>query len=171
MPRTSKLMLVAIVAGIVAMAVGVAVYHQPGGKRLSPAVESILEATEQFELLSLYPFRRGGPEENDETTHFHGYRILGKTVVGDAQTRAQLISALKLGITDSDMAAACFDPRHGIHATHGEKTADVLICFACGYVVIYLDGKELPTEDFGSLQQPLFDDVLRSANVKLAPKH
>jgi hypothetical protein len=170
MPRTSKLILIALAVAVGAMAVGIAVYH---GKRLPTDVESILRATDQFELLSLYPYRRGGADESNEVTHFHGYRILGKTIVTDAEKRDEFISALNRGIEKSKgtMSAACFDPRHGIHAMHSGRTADVLICFDCGYLSIHVNGDDSPLMHFSSMEQPLFDDVLRRANVKLAPKH
>ena len=66
------------------------------------------------------------------------------------------------------MAAACFIPRHGIRMTSGRDTVDLVICFECLSVNVYVNDKRekgfLTTRD----PQPTFDAVLKAAGVKLA---
>jgi hypothetical protein len=55
---------------------------------------------------------------------------------------------------------------------HEGKTVDVLICFECYWVYVYLDDKEEPADRIAITRdaQPLFDKVLRDAGIPLAKK-
>jgi len=127
-------------------------------------VRQALESAERFELISLYPSDKLGGEQ------FHGYSVLGRTIIADAGTRARLITALKEGVEDNKygIAAACFNPRHGIRATHGSTSVDLVICFQCYQALVYYgDGRRgefLPT----SKPEPAFNEVLRAAKLPLS---
>jgi hypothetical protein len=83
-----------------------------------------LEQADKFELLSLRPVVRGGD--------FHGYQVLGKTEILDAETRKSLVSALENGAAENHGdAMLCFNPRHGIHVARHDKEMDFVICFEC----------------------------------------
>ena len=57
--------------------------------------------------------------------------------------RDELLAALEKGVATTDRTyASCFWPRHGIRARLKDKNVDLLICFECGYVYIFTDGKE-----------------------------
>ena len=144
------------------------------------AVLEVLEGTDEFELLSLNPDRKTdeGPAKDD----FHEWQVLGKTTVKDAKTRKQLIDALKQGVKQNlemgkqiavgePMFAECFNPRHGLKATHDGKTVELVICFECFRVYAYFDGPKLehmiPTT---GRQQPVFDAILKKASVPLPPQ-
>ena len=67
---------------------------------------------------------------------------------------------------------ACFRPRHGIHATRGQKVVDLLVCFECSQVEVYSGGSDQPSlglRTSGS-PEPVFDKALRDAGIPLAPK-
>lgn len=144
----------------------------PEGDKVSKdALLTFLEKAEQFELLSLNPSLN--PKDRDEKLKddFHGFQILGKTTVKDAQTRKKLVAALKKGIADSNGdVALCFNPRHGIRFTHDGNTIDLVICYECLSVYVYVGDKkegEIPTTDS---PQDTFNSVLKGAKVRLPEK-
>jgi hypothetical protein len=148
--------------------------------KLTGVTREMLEKAEKFELLSLDP----SPSKEKPKEQFHGKKVLGVTVIKDAKTRKQLIETLKKGIEenarlnppgvpkDAMVLANCFEPRHGIRLTDKDKTVDLVICFHCLQIQVYVDGFRLqgglmPTT---KAQQGVFDKVLQAAKVPLAPK-
>jgi hypothetical protein len=131
---------------------------------LPAKVKAILDKAEQFELLSLDP-NSDRPNAKD---HFHGWYVLGKTIVKKAETRKQILDALEKGISDRGRAAKCFEPRHGIRATSSGKTVDLVICFECGQVYHYFGDEAKGTTLFTtSKPQATLDGVLKDAKVPL----
>ena len=126
-------------------------------------LRAALEKADQFELLSLSPDE---PKEKPKDG-FHGWQVLGKTTVQDAETRKRLLAALEKGVADNKgVVARCFNPRHGIRVTHEGKTADFVICFECFQVKAFAGDKPasfLVTDS----PQPAFDQVLKDAKVPL----
>lgn len=140
--------------------------------RIPDVVEKALDAAEVYEVYSLDPepkFDANGKKivVKDE---FHGYQVLGKTEVKGADVRKQLADALRLGAEDNyGSAAGCFHPRHGLRLKAGGKTVDLVLCFECLSVPVYLDGDEKPKEGFKTSPgpQPAFDAVLKTAKIAL----
>jgi hypothetical protein len=139
---------------------------QPKKKNAIPAeARAILDKADSFELLSLDPSPEGEVKDG-----FHDWKVLGKTEVKDAETRKKLVSALAKGAEENDGTVAnCFNPRHGIRATHGKKTVELVICFECLQVKGYVDKGDKETANFltAKMPQPVFDKVLKDAGVKL----
>src|SRR5262249_20104969 len=103
-------------------------------------LQAILEKAEQFELLSLSPERL----KEKPADAFHGWKVLGKTTVKDAEARKKLIVAFKKGVeANTGIAAACFNPRHGIRVTHDGKTTDFVVCFECFQVQVFVGDKQV----------------------------
>jgi hypothetical protein len=125
-----------------------------------------LEKAEVIDLYSLDPTPPKGKAEGD----FHGWKVLGKTEV-KKEALAKLVAALEKGAAEQDqnVAAGCFNPRHGIHVTLDGKTYDFVICFECVAVTLYKDKEEKSTKGFGVSRSPaeVFNKVLKDANVKL----
>jgi hypothetical protein len=152
-----------ITVAAVVVLVLLSVKAQSAEKPSSKSVKDVLENA-TFELYSL------DPAKEDDEKGFHGYAVLGKTLVKDAEVRKQLTVALYKAIADSDgNAARCFVPRHGIRATHKGKTVDVVICFEC-YRVKFFVKDEKETETLTRVPEALFDKVLKEAGVPLAEK-
>jgi hypothetical protein len=129
-----------------------------------------LDDSDRYELFSLYPYLResGSPVGNGE---FHKHPILGSVLIVDPKTRIELNSALRSGIHASvGLEAACFDPRHGIRVTRGKTVTDFLICFECEQVEVWRDGTMIARMHTTGSPQPVFDRVLQSASVPLAPR-
>jgi len=126
--------------------------------------KAILEKAERIELFALHPERpTDAPKDG-----FHGWTVLGKTTVEKADARKALTAAFEKGVTEyTDLGAKCFDPRHGIRATHDGKTADFLICFACAHTYVYVD--KTPERKILVSRSPaaVFNKILKDAKVNV----
>jgi hypothetical protein len=131
--------------------------------KIPDATREIFEKAEEFELISLNPDSfKLKPEEG-----FHGFEILGKTVVKNTERRKKLVSAFEKGVEESiGTSALCFNPRHGIRVTHNKKTVDFVICFECLQVAVFL-GEKREMVLIADSPQPIFDQALRDAGVPL----
>ena len=124
----------------------------------------LIEQADSFDLYSLNP-----ESEGEDKNGFHGYTVLGKTTLKDKATREKVLAAIKKGVGDSDgKAARCFIPRHGVHAVHKGKTVDLVICFQCLQIRVFVDGKR--TQGFLTTGEPqkAFDATLKAARIELA---
>ena len=136
--------------------------------KIPEPARAVLDRATQFVVYSLEPSQSEGGNLPDG---FHGWKVLGKTVVKDAEARKQVVSALARGVEENDGSKPdCFEPRHGIRAVQDGKTLDLVICFQCLQVKAYVGEKA----DRGFLTkgspQPVFDKVLKDAGVPLAKK-
>ena len=125
-----------IVGVIVALFKANAPLKTPTPQQLQAAfpndTRKIFENSDKFVLLSIDP--SWGYKGKNE---FHGYRAVGQTQVSP-EVKAKLIDALYDGMAAEHIfRAACFSPRHGIHAVKGNKYVDLLICFSCQQFLIY----------------------------------
>jgi hypothetical protein len=136
-------------------------------KPLPSNASSFLQEADQIELLSLDPRQSDNGSLKDG---FHGWKVLGKTMIENADTKKSVISALERGFAEGSNPAKCFNPRHAIHASHNEKTVDIIICFECRQFLIYLDNQQGEYLLIGASPEPVLDKALTEANVRLAPK-
>lgn len=106
-----------------------------------------------------------GPDEKPRVV-FQGFKVLGKTEVKDAVAWKAVLAVA--GKINPGSGPRCFWPRHGIRATAGGKTVDLLICFECTWVHVFLDMEEEAVElVIDPKQQPILDKVLTDAKVPL----
>jgi hypothetical protein len=141
----------------------------PEQKNQLPAdVANILDKAKELELYSLDP----DPKKEQAADGFHGWKVLGKTIVKDAETRKKLLAVLKKGIADNKgEGAKCFEPRHGIRATYDGKSADLVICFACDRIRVFVNEKQVESWIYTTNSpQPSFDKVLTENKVPLPGK-
>lgn len=138
-----------------------------GSNDVPAGAMAALQGAEEYELLSLDPSRvRELPAD-----HFHGWRVLGRTTVKDQATRKKLNDALRAGAKEnSNMVAACFNPRHGIHVVHKGKVYDVVICFECLQAKVFEADQSGGSFLVSSSPQAVFDGALQAAGVALPEK-
>jgi hypothetical protein len=125
-----------------------------------------------FTLYSLEPAPAAmtGPP-NPLAPTFHGQTILGETKVTDSLIRRKLVAAFYRGVSDHDgSVAACFIPHHGIRVQKGKDTIDLVICFMCAQVKVYVNNKETETLLISTSPRGLFNEVLERARVPLSDK-
>jgi len=135
--------------------------------RLPDAARAILENADRMTLFSLNPKRPTKKPNQD----FHGWQVLGQTVVKSREVRKRVVAAVEKGIAKSDgSAAGCFDPRHGIRATHQGKSVDLVICFECLQILVFVENQKAKGVLTTQSPESVLDKVLRDAKVPLAPK-
>jgi hypothetical protein len=136
-----------------------------GENKIPAAVREALDKAEGVTLLSLDPDEKAGV---GAPVQFHDWKVLGKTEVKDKAARAKLIAALVKGANQKGVEAAkCFEPRHGLQFTRGGKTVDLVICFQCSQVRVYVNGSRGEGFLIANSPQPAFDQVLKDAGVPL----
>jgi hypothetical protein len=133
-------------------------------KKPNKLPEPVLKALEKGDELELYSLD-GSTTEKDG---WHGAKVLGKTTVKGEDAK-KFTTALKKGVEEGDKGARCFIPRHGVRAIFEGKTYDLVICFECHWVYIYIDKGDKPdvymtSESF----QKQFNTILTGAKVPLA---
>jgi hypothetical protein len=122
-----------------------------------------------YSLEPLSPVMQGAQPNAKET--FHGHTILGQTEIKDTVTRRRLVAAFNHGVSDHDgSVAACFVPHHGVRVKQGTQTIDLVICFMCAQVKVYINGQESETILISTSPRATFNEVLDHARVPLSDK-
>jgi hypothetical protein len=127
-------------------------------------VATMLSADE-LTLCSLQPQPHAGG-----VVDLQGWPVLGKLPLQTAEDRAKVIDALQHGVQEfSGAAAFCFNPRHALAAVNGEHRLDLIICFECHRVRVYVNSVE--GNGFPTTNSPLtlFNQLLHDAGIELAP--
>ena len=149
---------VALVIGLSAQVVG-------QENKIPDQAREILEKANQFELLSI----GHSPSPKKPAEDFHEWPVIGKTMVEDSNTRNRLVAAFEKAVEENKGdSMKCFNPRHGIRATHDGKTADFVICFECFQVMVYVAGEKEQRFLITNSPAPVFNQTLQHANVPLA---
>jgi len=161
--------LVMVLLGSVVVVMLVVLYPAtglPSGRSIPDHVLQALQSAEQFEMLSLDPQRpREKPAEE-----FHSWKVLGRTRV-EVASREKIVEALKSGVFwHNSTSYRCFNPRHGIRLTRGAQTMDLVICFECRQVEVYIKDERAEGFLVSGSPQSVFDETLRSARVPLPPE-
>jgi len=126
--------------------------------------KAALEGAGEIELLSLEPAH---PQEKP-ADDFHGWKVLGRKVVGDETVRKELVAAFEKGVAEyTGGPAKCFNPRHGIRVKHGGKTVDFVICFECYQVRAYVGGAKEMWFLVSRSPAELFNKILKDGGVPL----
>ena len=135
--------------------------------------QAALKNADAFTLFSIQP----EPDyKHTSTNTFQDHVILGQVDVKSKDTRTKLIAALKDGIDEQNKRVPpgeiwlpdCFNPRHGIRATKGNETVELLICFECEQ--IQGSSNQGKSWSFITTRTPaaVFNRVLKEAHIPLA---
>ena len=135
--------------------------------KLPEKVRRTLDKADSMDLYSLEPAQGSGNVEK-----LHDWPVLGKMTVSDPRLKRELLEQLDAAIAEPGKGGSnCFMPRHAIRARHGGDVVELLICFACGWVYVYLNGEQQhPHEEIERAAQPAFDGALKNAGVPRAKK-
>jgi hypothetical protein len=131
---------------------------------LPPETRKLLDKAEAIELLSLEPKPLPAGKRKQS---FHNYKVLGKVSLTKKADREKVLKALYKGIDDNKgLVAACFKPRHGILAEVGGKKIELVICYECLAMTVFVDGNfSRALTDRGPVK--VFNKVLTDAKVPL----
>jgi hypothetical protein len=138
--------------------------------RIPEVVDRLFDNAGMFELYSLDPEPKIGEDGKvvEVKDGFHGWQVLGKTGVKTMAGRKRLVAALRLAAEDNfGMAANCFIPRHGLRLKGGGQTVDLVICFQCLQVAVFVDGKRQEGFLITGEPQKEFDAMLTAAGIRL----
>jgi hypothetical protein len=109
------------------------------------------------------------PKKYEGNAQFRGIPILGELEVKDADSRHEIMTALKEGFgKDDGSRPGCFWPRHAIRAKKNGKTTDYVICFECHSVSI-ITGDESEGLPMKETPKDIINKYLKDANVPLTP--
>jgi hypothetical protein len=151
---------------------GLVIFFESGCRQGRPALDqlpvearTILLNTDELELYSLEPVEQGPGGEQS----LHGWKVLGKTTLKNPKRTEELLAALNEGLGHND-GAKCFDPRHAIRASWEGKTVELVICFECFWVYVYLNGsaKETAQVEISRAPESTFNKFLTDAGLPLA---
>lgn len=100
-------------------------------------VQAVLLEAETLELYALDP----EPKKGNPNT-LEPYAVKAKVKVAKGEDREALVEALNKGLVPDGPVAGCFNPRHGIKASHEGKTVTLVICFECAHMYIHVNDKD-----------------------------
>lgn len=133
----------------------------------SPEAAQALQHAKAVTLYSLEPTNRSEPPARS----LHHFAVLGKTSLSGDQAgeaiaafRAAMDAAAKRDVV---MVAACFEPRHAISISAGGHRYDYLLCYACGSLEVFRDGK-LISDVLATGSPERLNDLLRAKGVPLS---
>ncbi|MFT5829952.1 MAG: hypothetical protein ACI9D0_000530 [Bacteroidia bacterium] len=128
-----------------------------------PAHE-ILAAATSMEIISLHPYDHDLEAQGlTGAPKFFNYAELGRATLTDPAKMLAVVEAVYGGINASDgTVAACFSPRHGIHAEVDGKPVDFVICYHCLSMHIHVEGERNPartTEAPGEVLTKIWEEA------------
>ncbi|MEZ6020662.1 MAG: hypothetical protein R3F17_11320 [Planctomycetota bacterium] len=132
-----------------------------------------LEALVNARTLELFALDPAWPTEESraDPNTFHGYGVRGHAPLADPAQVADLLRAFAKGARENDeMAAACFDPRHGIRAEWNGATYDWIICFECMTYQIWSGADHLDNQLLSESPRGTFDRIYQGLGLTIAPR-
>ncbi len=147
--------------------------RDPFDNTIPKNVRELLNAAESLELISLDPDAEKLDEGEKERGYFQRWKILGSTVVKDRDARDELVKTIVNGVPDkaSELEVAlCFIPRHGLRAKVKDSLVEMIICYQCKRINVFVDGKFRRMCVTEKEPQVRLDEILTAAKVPLPAK-
>jgi hypothetical protein len=156
-----------VVAAVVAVAVGGATIVM--GQKLSENVVKLFGGNDGLQTVlapeRVEAYRVAARTANDDESGqiIGGAKILSGSVAVDSETARALSDILKDPHTYGwDFAKGCkFDPGVAVRFTAGASTVDVILCFHCEELQVYLNEQNVGGEDFDAATAKLAAIVKR----------
>jgi hypothetical protein len=103
---------------------------------LPDEVIAALKNPDQVTLYSIEP-------EQVPTSEFHRYKVLGKTII-DHQEAERVLADVQSSLANWNHGIGlCFEPHHGLRVRSGSHTYDLVICYLCQGMLVYVDDSTL----------------------------
>ena len=140
--------------------------------RLSDDAMHALISDPKLTLFSIDPDH--GTATSPDVPTFQRWPVLGQTTITAGEQRQRLADTLQHGLSrwSGREMVACFNPRHAVRATDGERSFDFLICFECGWLYYYPPNEKKHSFCIRTKAGP-FDDILLAAKIPMPkqPSH
>ena len=139
------------------------------GGLLPQFVHQGLSESDQMILYSLDPENR--TDNLEKRPLFQGYPILGEFQVVSADDRRIIAQTVEGSVSAWDGSyMMCFEPRHGIRITKGSQRFELLVCFECQHIYVYVGDQKDIRHSTGLTGSPSsLNRILRAAKI-LLPK-
>jgi hypothetical protein len=101
---------------------------------------------------------------------FHGYPVLGRVEV-DESSIARVVGVLRKGLYGRSSPKRCWIPHHGVRASDGPKSVDLVMCFMCEVMQHFAGprAKKFVWGQVGKAPKPVLNRLLRKAGVLHGP--
>lgn len=138
--------------------------------RLSDQAQSLLRQAESLDVLALVPICV--PVGTDipvlPSERFHQYPVLGTAVIARRESQVEVYESSIRGVEENKaLAANCFLPRHGIRGVGPEGTVDLVICFECSQLYVYMGEAKPEWLLISASPKAVLDRVLSDSGVPL----
>ncbi len=129
------------------------------------AVWRCLRQPRQMTLYSIHPEEDASALVGAQL--FHGYRILGQTPVSTLADQRHVAEAIERAVLNFPAPASCFNPRHALRVSDDRDTYDLVICYECGAMEVYVGDKYVGDTGFSGSPAAL-NSILVAGKVPLA---
>ena len=127
-----------------------------GALDVPEAVSTALKGDCEVELYSLNPERLDVAPESS----FHGWEVLGSAKLDDDEAR-EIVEGFKSGLASApDYVAGCYNPRHGLRISGREEVVDLVICFQCVQIYVYVGEERIANLSTSASPRQLFDKIV-----------
>jgi hypothetical protein len=142
--------------------------NRPPPKRANPwpvAYRLLVEAR-AVDLIALDP--NSTPSNNSERFHDYRWRALGRATIRDTSEIKALAEAFRGGCREGGDWFACFEPRHAIHFNNAGHEVELVVCFECTQVWLFLDSSAQQEHTISKSARETFDRVFKTAGLEIA---
>jgi hypothetical protein len=106
--------------------------------KLPDAVVAAFQNPDQVTLYAIEP-----DLEPTTDSDFHHYKVLGKSIIDRKDSRLALSDVQSSLANWNQRIGMCFNPHHGLRVRSGKHTYDLVICYLCQGLLVYVDDSTL----------------------------
>ena len=136
---------------------------------LPEADRAMFEAPDRMTLYALHPYPVENGKLSPQKDRLEKWGILGQADITDSADRKKLIEAVYRGLLAEDAGpASCFNPRHAISFSKGDRRVNLVICFECTWIHVYggRGAKNANKLLFSQSVSPVFDALFKKNSLE-----
>ena len=142
-------------AVFLAMAAVVSLAFACGNTLPAPAA-SVFDAAEELEIFTIQStMETQGEPFPPDTILLQGHRVVASAIVKDSAQRQEITRIVNSGIDPDTFPASCFIPRHALRAKRAGKVVELVICYQCQQIQIFVNGSRIETITTNNVQAEL----------------
>jgi hypothetical protein len=159
------MMRLSIVSAVAVLMMMTTAVSPAADNKLPDKAQMVLDKATSIEIYSLEPEKENDPNKDK----FRGWRSLGKTTV-EGDKKKEVFEVLTKSIAANAPGARCFIPRHGLRATNDNVTVEIVICFECSRIEVYVDKEAKVDLTVDKTPAVLLDKILKDAKIRVTEK-